>query len=68
MLRFRVTLTYDADAVQDGSGAQIQRLIGIRAVAERYRLGYLHTKIKNLTNTQLDPLKWTPDIGRFLKI
>jgi hypothetical protein len=66
MLRFRVTLTYDADAVQDGSGAQIQRLIGIRAVAERYRLGYLHTEIKNLTITQLDPFQTPRALSRYL--
>lgn len=45
-----IYLTYDNTACQDGVGAQIQRIIGIRAVARRLGLGYLHAPIVHTHN------------------
>jgi hypothetical protein len=49
-----VALTYDADENEDGTGAQIQRILGIYAVCQKFGLDYLHTPVKNLLVFPLD--------------
>lgn len=43
-----LSITYDARGLQDGVGAQAQRVIGIYAIAKFFRIGYLHTEIEEI--------------------
>ncbi len=45
----RISVTYDAASIKDGSGAQIHRIFSIRALAERYSFGFIHEPIKQIT-------------------
>lgn len=59
-------LTYDNEIIQDGVGAQIMRIIAIRAISQHFKLGYLHTGVKNLTVTQLDPFQNQQEIDQYI--
>ncbi len=62
-----LSLTYDNDAIQDGLGAQILRVIGVRALSEYFKLGYIHNGIKNLHVHQLDSAQTESEIELFIK-
>jgi hypothetical protein len=41
-------LTYDAEAQQDGVGAQLIRIFGIYSISQAFGVGYIHTPISNI--------------------
>lgn len=41
-------LSYDGEAQQDGVGAQIIRILGVYSISKAFRIGYIHTPIKNI--------------------
>ena len=41
-------LTYDAEAQQDGVGAQLIRVFGIYSISRAFRIDYIHTPILNV--------------------
>jgi hypothetical protein len=51
----RIWLTYDANAKTDGTGAQIQRILAISAVALDLGFSYIHTGISDIAVHPLDP-------------
>ena len=42
-------LTYDNEALADGAGAQIQRILSIYLIAKHYGVGYIHNGIARMT-------------------
>ena len=62
-----ITLTYNANVNDDGTGAQIQRILGIYAICKKYGFFYLHTPIKNLVTHPLDPFQTPKELERYLK-
>ena len=42
-------LTYDNEALADGAGAQIQRILSIHLIAKHYGVGYIHNGIARMT-------------------
>ena len=64
----KVVLSYDSDKMQDGTGAQLQRILGIRAVALKYRLSYIHSKIIDVTITPLDPFQTDSQKNFYLEV
>lgn len=50
-------LTYDASNPKDGTGAQLQRILSIYCLATYLRLGYLHTKVLDVSTHPLDPFQ-----------
>ncbi len=59
-------LTYDNEVIQDGVGAQVMRIVAIRAISRYLKLGYLHSGIKKLTVTQLDPAQSQREIDDYI--
>ena len=59
-------LTYDNDMVQDGAGAQIMRIVAIKAISQHFKLGYLHSGIKKLTVGHLDPAQSKQEIEDYI--
>ncbi len=59
-------LTYDNEMIQDGVGAQVMRIVAIRAITKYFKLGYLHSGIKKLTVTQLDPAQSQREIDDYI--
>lgn len=41
----RIYLTYDNSSLQDGVGAQLQRIFGIYSICKRLKLSYIHSRI-----------------------
>jgi hypothetical protein len=62
-----ISLTYNSDENDDGTGAQIQRILGIYAVCKEYGLGYVHRPIKNLLVFPLDSLDTPNEIEKYLQ-
>lgn len=62
-----LAITYANDKKTDGLGAQLQRLIAIRALAMRLKLNYLHSKVAVLTIHPLDNLKNEAQVDQFLQ-
>lgn len=56
-MKHRITLTYDAAAGTDGTGAQLQRVFALYAACKMLHLPYLHSELQNLTITPLDPFQ-----------
>ena len=66
----RIFLTYDNEHLQDGAGAQLQRIIGTIAITRHEAVGYIHSPVIQLgryqswlsfLSGQFDPLlpqKW----------
>lgn len=54
LLKPGIILTYESNSIQDGVGAQAQRLLAIRGLAEYLKLSYAHTGIQNITIHPLD--------------
>lgn len=61
-----ITLTYNATVNDDGTGAQIQRILGIYAICRKYGFFYLHTPIKNLVTHPLDPFQSSKELQGYL--
>ena len=47
-------LTYNPKIIQDGYCAQLQRQIGLIAVAKRFKMSFLLTNIESITITPMD--------------
>lgn len=62
----KLTLTYDNQVLQDGSGAQIQRILGIAGIAKFLRLGYFHSGISGLHITWSDPFQTPQEVDSYL--
>ena len=62
-----ITLTYNADENDDGTGAQIQRILGIYSVSRKYGFNYLHTPVKNLLIFPLDSSQDPHEAEKYLK-
>jgi len=43
-----LSITYDNCALQDGAGAQLQRIIGIYAISKFFRIDYIHSPLKEV--------------------
>jgi hypothetical protein len=47
-------LTYDPDQIQDGIGAQTQRIWKINMISKKYKASYLHTPVVNINQEIVD--------------
>ena len=63
----RIAITYANEKKTDGLGAQLQRLVAIRALAMRIKINYLHNKISVLTIHPLDQLEHDAQVAEFLE-
>jgi hypothetical protein len=63
----KLALTYDNTASFDGTGAQIQRILAIFAICRRYDIPYIHSGIKELIITPLDPFQTESELLEYLK-
>ena len=54
IIKPKITLTYDSESPKDGSGAQVQRILGIYSLAKKCQLGYLHTQIDDVSTHPYD--------------
>lgn len=59
-------LTYN-DEIDDGVGAQLQRIIGIYSLSVKYGIPYVHSGIKNLLITALDPYQTEEELNIFIQ-
>lgn len=66
-LKTGVVFSYNASEIHDGTGAQAQRILSIRALAEYLDLGYLHSEIRQVSVHPLDPHQNEKDYFAFLK-
>ncbi len=65
--RFPISaITYN-DELDDGVGAQLHRIIGIYTLSLKYGIPYVHTGIKNLLITALDPYQTQEELNVFLQ-
>lgn len=62
----KLFLTYNNDEIQDGFFAQVQRVFAIYSISQNFNLKYYHSKIKNITVTQLDVMQTEDQISNFL--
>lgn len=63
----KFALTYDNTASFDGTGAQIQRILGIYAICRRFDIPYLHSGISELIITPLDPYQTESELQLYLQ-
>lgn len=63
----KLTLTYDSDSADDGTGAQLQRIFGIYAISKLLKIGYLHSGIHKLIIHSLDPFQSDAELYEYLK-
>ena len=61
------SITFAAENADDGTGAQIQRLIGARALALLLRTPYRHTPIEKVAIHPFDPFKTVEEMKGFVK-
>lgn len=40
-----LSISYDSESLQDGAGAQLQRVIGVYAISQFFRIGYIHNPL-----------------------
>jgi hypothetical protein len=62
----RIALAYNSDENDDGTGAQIQRIMGIYAVCKKFGFNYVHMPIKNLLVFPLDSLDSPIEVEKYL--
>jgi hypothetical protein len=62
----KIALTYDNTASFDGTGAQVQRILGIYAICKRFNIPYLHSGINELIITPLDPFQTELELREYL--
>ena len=55
--RIRIIITFDATNAEDGTGAQVQRLIAVKALSLILKCSYLHTPIEKVAIHPLDPFQ-----------
>ena len=67
MVRFPTSALTYKDEIDDGVGAQLQRIIGIYSLSIRYGIPYVHSGIKNLLITALDPYQTQEELNIFLQ-
>lgn len=59
-------LTYN-DEIDDGVGAQLHRIIGVYSLSIMYGIPYVHSGIKNLLITALDPYQTQDELAIFMQ-
>ena len=62
----KFALTYDNTASFDGTGAQIQRILGVYAICKRFNIPYIHSGINELIITPLDPFQTELELREYL--
>lgn len=63
----KFALTYDNTASFDGTGAQIQRILGVYAICKRFNIPYIHSGITELIITPLDPFQTKLEHQQYLE-
>jgi len=66
-MRKKIYLTYDPKILQDGYCAQLQRQIGLIAIAKRFKLSFFLTNIENITITPMDGNESEIDAQNFIR-
>jgi len=66
LLKPNIVLTYLNTSKMDGVGAQIQRILAIRSLANSLHFGYLHTEIDSLAIHPLDSYQSIDEMKVFL--
>jgi hypothetical protein len=66
-MKIGLTLSYDSAAANDGTGAQLQRIFGIFAIATLPGIQYLHSGIQNLIIHPLDPFQSDLELSKYLE-
>jgi hypothetical protein len=61
-----LTLTFYSSAATDGTGAQIQRLLSVRLLADFLDCNYLHSPITTVSVHPLDPFQTKGDLEKYL--
>ena len=64
--RKKLTFTYDALRAEDGTGAQIQRLIAVKALSIILGCRYQHTPIEKVAIHPLDPFQDSSSMQKFV--
>jgi hypothetical protein len=64
----RIVLAFNATAATDGTGAQIQRLLSVRACAAYLDMNYKHNDIQTVSVHPLDPFQTQSELEAFLKL
>jgi len=62
----RLLLTYDPSKKIDGTGAQLQRIFAIFALAKRYKLGFKYTKLVSVAVHPLDEIGSSKELEAYL--
>jgi hypothetical protein len=62
----KLFLTYNNEEIQDGFFAQVQRIMAIYSISQRFKINYYHSKITYITVTQLDVIQSENEIANFL--
>jgi len=63
----KFALTYDNTASFDGTGAQIQRILGVYAICKRFNIPYIHSKVTELIITPLDPFQTKLELQQYME-
>jgi hypothetical protein len=63
----KVYLSYDSESNEDGTGAQLARILGLYGVSQEYGLGYIHSPISNLLSHPLDPFQNDVQKAKYLE-
>jgi hypothetical protein len=63
----KFALTYDNTSSFDGTGAQIQRILGIYAICKRFGIPYLHSGVSELIITPLDSYQSELELQKYLQ-
>jgi hypothetical protein len=63
----KFALTYDNTASFDGTGAQIQRILGVYAICKKFNIPYFHSGIAELIITPLDPYQSELELHQYLE-
>lgn len=64
--RAKLTFAFDAVRAEDGTGAQIQRLIATKALSLILGCNYQHAPIEKIAIHPLDPFQDTPSMKKFV--
>jgi hypothetical protein len=43
-----LSISYDSESLQDGAGAQLQRVIGVYSLSQYFRIGYIHNPLAEI--------------------
>lgn len=62
----QIALTLNTSKLNDGSGAQIQRLLSTFLVASVFKIGYLHSNIVSIQIHPLDPFQDSDSLQEYL--